>query len=57
MLSETLSEADFPLRLSLLLPLIVLPLELSPSWVPDSCHGEAGRSLRKLFEEVRVSAV
>ena len=32
-LSETLSEADFPQTLSVLFPLIVLPLELSPIWV------------------------
>ena len=37
-LSETLSEADFPLRGSVLLPLIVLPLELSPNHVSECEH-------------------
>ena len=26
-------------------------------WVPDSCHRNAGKSSRKLFEKVRVNAV
>ena len=34
--SETLSEADLPQRLSVLLPLIVLPLELSPKKFVES---------------------